>query len=53
MSDAAQVALIAGLCNVLAIFVSRWFSHREHKQNTTDIRAIRRMMNGKEEEEVL
>lgn len=47
MSDAVQVAIIAGVFNVLAIIASRLLSHQEHKNTAAQVEEIRVAVNGK------
>jgi hypothetical protein len=46
MSEATQVAIIAGTFNVLAILASRWSSRREHVATQEKIDAVVESTNG-------
>lgn len=46
MSDAVLAALIVGIFNLAGIFVSRLMSHGEHKKTASDVKDIKKALNG-------
>lgn len=49
MTDAVWIAVISNATTIIAIIVSRLLSHFEHRSTSSDVREIKRLVNGQGE----
>lgn len=46
MTEAIVNTLLICATNVVVALLSRWWSHREHKETSKDVKAIKQLVNG-------
>ena len=51
MSDAVLIALITNGTVIIVAVITRWMSHREHKETKQDVKQIKKALNGSVKEE--